>query len=363
MIRLAAYVLFLFGAGYAGIIYGNSGILICACAGAMFATVSCLYLLLQIKKLEVSFSVPISMTECGKTAELELTVSNSLPLPSGSVRFLILYENTLTGEKGRIKTRVPAAGEGVTRILQPVAGAHCGTVIYRLKKITVYDHSGFFRMTRRTGLSAELNVMPEIAASSVVVTERARHFMGEADVYDPVKPGHDVSEVVAVRPFRNGDKIQNIHWKLSARTEELMVREPGFPLGAPAVLLLELFGGRNRSDADAFLTAAASLSFSLTEVKCPHYIAWNSIREQDVQRIRVDAEEDLYLFLLLLCEEKGIGETADIRESYREKYGSEPVVTRIYLNRRLELFVGDELYTKLTKKDLERELSEVEIVV
>lgn len=363
MIKLAVYVLFLFGTGYAGIIYGNSGFLLCACGGAVFAAVSYLYLLFHSNKLEVSCSIPISMTECGKTADLELKVRNGLRLPSGSICFLILYENKLTGEKGRMKTRVPAAGVGVTRILQPVLGAHCGTVLYRVKKIRFYDHSGLFYIARRTALSAELNVMPAIFAASVVVTEPARHFMGEADIYDSVKAGQDVSEVLAVRPFRNGDKIQNIHWKLSARTDELLVREPALPLGAPAVLLLELTGMKKQPDGDAFLTIAASLSFSLTEVKCPHYIAWNSSREQDVLRVRVDHEEDVYLFLLLLSEEQGTGGTSDIREAYWEKYGSEPVVTRIYLNRKLELFIGDERYTKMGKKDLERELSEVEIVV
>ena len=37
--------------------------------------------------------------------------------------------------------------------------------------------------------------------------------------------GYDPSELFDVREFQNGDRLQSVHWKLSARTDELMVKE------------------------------------------------------------------------------------------------------------------------------------------
>lgn len=39
--------------------------------------------------------------------------------------------------------------------------------------------------------------------------------MNEAE--ESRKKGHDFSEVVDVREYQPGDKLQNIHWKLSAK--------------------------------------------------------------------------------------------------------------------------------------------------
>ena len=55
---------------------------------------------------------------------------------------------------------------------------------------------------------------------------------GDADVYDDFRPGNDSSEIFDVREFRDGDKIQSIHWKLSAKMQELVVREDSQPLSS-----------------------------------------------------------------------------------------------------------------------------------
>ena len=38
------------------------------------------------------------------------------------------------------------------------------------------------------------------------------------------KKGYDFSEVTGIREYIPGDKLQNIHWKLSAKKDILMVR-------------------------------------------------------------------------------------------------------------------------------------------
>lgn len=71
------------------------------------------------------------------------------------------------------------------------------------------------------------------------VSEHTRNFFGEADVYDDFHPGDDPSEIFGVREFRAGDKMQSIHWKLSAKSDDLLVRENSQPKACPLVFLLE----------------------------------------------------------------------------------------------------------------------------
>lgn len=136
----------------------------------------------------------------------------------------------------------------------------------------------------------------------VRLSESARNFVGEALVYDSLRSGDDASEVFKLREFQDGDKLKNIHWKLSAKMDELIVRENGFPKACSTVLILEGVGAvsgknkRRQKASEAFLQVAASLSFSMMDKECPHYVAWLSKRYQEVKRIRVDDEESFLNF-------------------------------------------------------------------
>ena len=54
----------------------------------------------------------------------------------------------------------------------------------------------------------------------------------------PKKGGDDGSEVFEVRAYRDGDPLQRVHWKLTAKTGEMLVRE--FSLPKREVLLLQV---------------------------------------------------------------------------------------------------------------------------
>ena len=41
----------------------------------------------------------------------------------------------------------------------------------------------------------------------------------ESDSYSTIKGGDDPSEVFAIREYREGDRLQRIHWKLSYETK------------------------------------------------------------------------------------------------------------------------------------------------
>jgi len=84
-----------------------------------------------------------------------------------------------------------------------------------------------------------VQVLPRLHSTAVRMSERIRNFYGDADVYDDFQSGNDKSEVFDVREFREGDRMQSIHWKLSAKSEELLVREDSQPLACPLVFFLD----------------------------------------------------------------------------------------------------------------------------
>ena len=375
--------------------------------GISLAVLAYLYIIIQMFLIRVKISIPIAMAEQAGSAELVTEITNRGILPVPKLRFRFRCQGSLTGKKKRFWIEGAAAARAGTTVLWNIEGNHCGSFVYSLKKIRIYDMTGLFYLTKWDRQQAELIVMPRMCEMNVRVTERARHFLGDAEVYDDKKPGPDASELFAVRPFQNGDRIQNIHWKMSAKTEELMVRENSLPLGCPVVLLVDLADWSVR--ADEVLTLAASISYALVEQKCPHYAAWYDRVERDVVRLRVDEEEDLYQFLLMMCmkmekvqpqmrergarskmqklhgkqnrirQQKNSEHRKDSRDGkndrkhgrdpltlramYREKYRMEHAVTEITVNRRLEIWRNDTLYRKLDKHRLPEKIEDVELIV
>ena len=112
-----------------------------------------------------------------------------------------------------------------------VAAKSSGNYTFRLVRVRFYGLLGIGYLIRYVRYEERLSIMPKITPVMIEVGLASRYFQGEAEVYDDKTGGDDVSEVFQIRSFQPGDKIQNIHWKLSAKEDELMVRENSLPKG------------------------------------------------------------------------------------------------------------------------------------
>lgn len=56
------------------------------------------------------------------------------------------------------------------------------------------------------------------------------------------KPGGGYAEVHELRGYRPGDSLREVHWKLTAKVDHPIVREPQTPNRGPVILTLDLPG-------------------------------------------------------------------------------------------------------------------------
>ena len=66
---------------------------------------------------------------------------------------------------------------------------------------------------------------------------KTRNFPVEGDEYEKERSGDAPTEIFQIREFRPGDRMQQIHWKSSARSGELMTKEYSMPCGCKVLLL------------------------------------------------------------------------------------------------------------------------------
>lgn len=177
-------------------------------------------------KLEPHVPVRVPM---GSHEEIMLSVRCNLPHPP---------------IKCRIKISKPATGE--TWVRNPgeaLPAEHCGGLITTPCRAWVYDYLGLFRFRVRRIESRTILVMP-----GPVTMQMLPDLSGYLSRSWHPKPGGGYAENHEIRQYHPGDNLNQVHWKLSAKMDELMLREPMEPERGLFLLTLDVNGTPSELD-------------------------------------------------------------------------------------------------------------------
>ena len=240
----------------------------------------CLPVVSLVMSLPALFTLKLRL-RCPKHAlrgeNIQASVDGHSPLPIPCYGYRIEADRTLTGEVYRLKQ-----GENLPT-------DHCGGLQCRVEKAWAYDYLGLFRFHLRGPDSATVLVRP----TPVPVTELPRLHRTLAVSWKP-KPGGGFAENHELRLYRPGDHINQIHWKLSAKTGKLVIREPMIPVGRQAAVSICLTG--TGADLDRKFGRLLGVCNRLLQLNISHEIA--AITGEGV-------------VILPVCDEKSLTEAVD----------------------------------------------------
>lgn len=143
-------------------------------------------------------------------------------------------------EDQKTSVRYSVYDRGVTKIA--VDTEHCGAYSYRISNIRIYDLFGFFHTTCYVDRNHEVVVrpvptmphaMPQLTRIKAKALRKSRQ--AQSEIYD-------------VRAYKPGDPVKSIHWKLSAKKDDLIVKEPLEEHAGHARVLLRLTPDRKELD-------------------------------------------------------------------------------------------------------------------
>lgn len=351
---------------YIGILYENARIVLVGVALGILLVFSMIEVLYRIFTVKCHLEVPISMAEQDMPVSIGVKVQNKGLLSCGKIKVRMCIHNAM--EKGKKKSWffIPGAYRGESRYDFPIILKEAGCHEIEMGIIQFYSLTGLFYFSVRQKGFGAISVMPKIHSLQVQITEPVRNFMGDADVYDDVRPGYDPAETFDIRPYREKDKIQSIHWKLSAKMDELIVKENSLPRACAIVVFLDLQKDKKKAkgkSVSAYIELAASISYALMDAGCPHYVVWNSKEKGDALRVRVDDEESFYIFLNVFLQDCLVKEKTDIRARYKERFRGEYYMYDILLNKDLEIYKNGELVGKIDKAKIADECEKLEILL
>lgn len=277
-------------------------------------------------------------------------------------RFFVQY-----GEEKKKKQQILKnymRGRKEEKITKYISAEKCGKMIVGLPQIRVSDWWGGFSFPKKIKAREEILVMPNLCQVNLIVSYGTRWFLSEAEEYAKDKSGDDNTEIYEIREYRNGDRMQKVHWKISANQEELYVKEYSYPLGAGVIFFL--VGGTvekyKRQNISIFLQGVASISMAMLDKKCVHYIAWKMKGNAFVCRRLIKDEETFYQFMLEFLELQIDQLEENVVDQYCYQYRNEAHSSKISFTNTLELQVNRQ-ETLQINQELQQFFENVEIVV
>ena len=240
------------------------------------------FIMLKIAADNIVFDIKIpQLLTIGDKAGIRIGIKGKAAGLS-HIKFTASITDAMTDSK--TSTLYSVFDRGTTKI--PIDTSHCGAFTYKITDLRVYDLFGFFFTRRKADRTCEVLVrpvpcMPAFMPNSMGVKARLLR-----------KAKAPTSEIYDIRDYTQGDPVKSIHWKMSAKKDKLIVREPLEEYAGHSRVLLKLTPDRGEMDrhlGEMLFTSTYFLNHDTTHKiriippsKCE--VAYDIESEADLQR-------------------------------------------------------------------------------
>lgn len=195
--------------------------------------------LIARKSIDIEFAVKNDTALKKEDFSVQLGVTNRSIFPIGKAEAYIEYSNLFSNEVNDFSLLMPIQSRNSQNISFRLSSKYCGIVQIKCEYINIYDPLRIFRFKVGKNISTEVIVMPEgyEINGHVCSTDRVNE---ESNTFSEYKPGDDPSEIFDLRGYNQGDKLNRIHWKLSSKRDEFIVKDYSLPIDIPCMLFLNL---------------------------------------------------------------------------------------------------------------------------
>ena len=175
----------------------------------------------QGEQANIFFSMTNQSWFCALNSTWFLTIGNSFYATSDLQKLLL---------------SIPPHGK--KQFQMPVTITDLGRIAFVCREFYIADLLGIFLIHTDCDIECDLFTLPK--ADTHVDVKLPDSYTGAAELSESQKKGSDYTEVSDIRTYAPGDRPRDIHWKLSARQGELMVKERISLSGSEHILLLDL---------------------------------------------------------------------------------------------------------------------------
>ncbi|MDL2293158.1 DUF58 domain-containing protein [Ruminococcaceae bacterium OttesenSCG-928-D13] len=221
--------------------------------------------------LGVRVTLAVQPDEVRGGAPITLAVKARAQRSFCSVKGRLLCQNLMVNSEKKLRFRLPVGPAKRYQIEH--YGAAIGAVRFSVRKLWLVDAAGLFAFPLRVPAPVTALALPEISQPPPPLPEAA--LQRGAQNESPARPQADLMrEYTDIREYRDGDSLRDIHWKLTAKREKLMVREGHFSAANTPQLCFD-YHGSPETVAEA-LGRLEGLSNTLTSLERLHRVHWQT---------------------------------------------------------------------------------------
>lgn len=212
----------------------------------LYGFATCLWARLTARCVQ---SLSAATAERGQHVTLTMRAEHRCPLPISPPRGVFFFD----GQEQECLFSARAFRSHERRA--QMQARHVGVYAAGLTKLTISDFFGLFRFRLPvSGGASTLKVLPR-----PFDIDKPRMVLGDEGSAALARTQEDYNAPEDVRAYRQGDAMKRIHWKLSSRKRELLVRRFETPAPPDTLILLdcnEPLGGENVNEGKACLRDA-----------------------------------------------------------------------------------------------------------
>lgn len=233
------------------------------------------------KRVRLRVSVPQPQVFRGESFQIraELTNLSRLPVPQLMARLAV--RAFPEREELLLKGKVMLDSSEQGHLCFQMDSSHCGCLEIRPDRLMVTDFLGVFQRRCRVDRDEKhlLFILPESLCHDAPLADIQGVFPDEDG--DSEKRGSSAADISEIRRYQENDSLKLVHWKLSARMNDLMVKEMTDPAQRMPWLYLNLQEApglpevrRNPDLWDHFVETVGSLSARLMKIEKRHMVVW-----------------------------------------------------------------------------------------
>lgn len=239
--------------------------------------------------LSVTIQVPADSMMKNTTFLAHIRLENRCVLPLVTARICMETGNIFLGEKTAHDLIVPVKPMGTTVVEYPLRSDYVGNVEITAVKIVLEDLLGFHAVSREVQVTKNVFVIPSGGAEQEFVLNDFEKGMDEVE--ESKLKGSDFSDVSQVREYVPGDALKNIHWKLSAKRDVLMVKER-LQMSSRKLLAVLSLEKDDPQKADETVEMLDAMGRFFIRGRVPVTLFWWSEKYREIREQTADSEEE-----------------------------------------------------------------------
>ena len=240
----------------------------------VFPLLDILFIKNSANNIAVKIDIKKMLLKKDESIAVETDVINRGILPVVMIQFEFVCKNMLHDTTRNISLLLPILRWGKQNCIFSIKSEFCGDVTIELKEAKVMDYFGFTSKKINALFKKKIYILPNKNNIDVIKVDNLNSGDIEATEFSKVKSGDDPTEVFDIREYRAGDKVHSIHWKLSSRRNEIMVKEYSLPVNSNYSIIMDLNMDNNdmHKVVDSVIEITMNLILKLQEQGINHQI-------------------------------------------------------------------------------------------